>query len=338
MEASARAVRLAVVMLVGCAALLTAMLLSHRYLHSVAAVASNGFDGSDQKAKGLAPAGLVAGARALQQRRARIIFFAGLEGSGHHFLEAVYRKLSQNKTLRLQKLSVPGFRCSRIPVWDAKRFELIKKGWSKLSPDVLYTLPQQMSYPYCGLKHHDWRRDKLHPDIDFFGRAADAAGADLHVIFLFRPLAASLLAGCVHRHFEGCTPYAETLVKNADFLAKGLAAIGAERYHCFKYGDVGSMSRAVDLAYGPTMSARPTIKQIFREKRPSARQEAKKRVGDVWFKRMSSADHTFIEMCAHGRTLSSGGLMEMMLGGSNWAPSAAGVGARTAETLGSRGP
>mmetsp|Transcript_65446 Transcript_65446/g.168448 ORF Transcript_65446/g.168448 Transcript_65446/m.168448 type:complete len:223 (+) Transcript_65446:2-670(+) len=139
----------------------------------------------------------------------------------------------------------------------------------------VYTLPAMLSYPHCGTGHHELRRDVLFPHTDIIAKAAKQSNVDFHVIYLYRPIVDCLIADCVHRHWERCVPYTETLVANARHLTEQMARMEQGRIHCFKYGDVGSMTSAIDAAYGPSMHSSGTVSMTFRSKNSTTTLEDK---------------------------------------------------------------
>jgi len=205
----------------------------------------------------------------------RVLFFAGLEGSGHHFLEAMYKGLLLKSRSNNGYRSVSFRHCKCKQDWDIRRcypdvvrsFEEIN-GSSNL---VHWTLPQQMSYPMCGGGDLGKRRGERMPHIDWFARASVATGLDFHVILLYRPVLSSLFAGCRHRKFNpDCTSYATTLHVNALMLVEQLKLAIRERtvrwsnIHCLRYGNYSSMVSAIDRAYRTSSSS--WISQNFRQK------------------------------------------------------------------------
>merc|ERR1740121_221521 len=99
-----------------------------------------------------------------------------------------------------------------------------------------------MSYPHGTARGHAARVEIMHPNLPFIARAAEEAGTDLQVLFLYRPVQEALVSGCFHRSIEkrlengDCELYVETLVSNAAILLRHLKSIGGAQVHCFRYG------------------------------------------------------------------------------------------------------
>jgi len=221
-------------------------------------------------ATGQAPAPALTSAQ-----RGRLIFVAGLEGSGHHLLQDLCDKLEAHFPVKSfgspddfhKSQVIPGIGCRGIS-YDAKHYVVLRQKMQELNPQYVHMLPRMMSYPSCGgSRGYLARRDFMHPHMGFFARAADEAGFDLHVLFLYRPIKECLRAGCLHRLFEDgdCEKYAHILVSNAGILLRQLKGMGGSRVHCFRYdSDLASKIAAVDDAFGPRMNSSSDLHDVFK--------------------------------------------------------------------------
>merc|ERR1740129_2289686 len=102
----------------------------------------------------------------------------------------------------------------------------------------------------------------------------------------------------MHRWFETCKPYAETLVSNAGYLVQHLNAVGLHRAYCFSFGDIDSMTSALDAVYGPGMNSSEEVKGTFHPGStggPIAAGEAwwtQWRLGDEAIQQLNAADES----------------------------------------------
>jgi len=210
-------------------------------------------------------------------RSVRLVFVAGLEGSGHHLLEAVSDRLAEHFPIHLWKEIdeyhhsgiVPGIGCHSV-AYNASTYAQLLQKFREMDPHYAHMMPRMLSYPHCGMSRgHFARRDFMHPHLRFFDNAAKEAGVDLHVLFLYRPLSDALVAGCVHRLFEhgDCEAYADTLTSNAGILLRQLKRVGGARVHCFRYGgEAEGMAAALDAALGPGMHSYADLSDIYEVK------------------------------------------------------------------------
>lgn len=242
------------------------------------------------------------------KRKAVVIFYAGLEGAGHHFLKKMEPKLQSKVRMGYignGRSILPGLDCDE-PGYNSTNFVKLRKVFANLDPGVVYLMPHLLSYPHCGMNidhMHEFRRDVLHPDAGFMAQAADEAGVEFRVLFLHRPIMKSLVAGCIHRPFEKCEPYVETLVSNADYLVQNLNTVGLHRAHCFSFGDIDSMASALDAVYGPGLTSREEVEGTFRS--GSAHGEAadrevsrmEHRLGHAAMQRLRAADENLNHIC-----------------------------------------
>jgi len=182
----------------------------------------------------------------------KLLFFAGLEGSGHHLMDSVIKRV---KGEQIVKHKYDGFGKSKwnCGEWHHEGKEEVVREWKELKPG-LHILPWFMSYPMCGAGNHDGRAHKFHPRIDWMKEAADEAGIKLHIIYLYRHVPDCLAADCIHRAgnftMENCSSQTETLFHNAAELVKQLQTISKSDYSCFRYGDMDSMRSVIQENFG----------------------------------------------------------------------------------------
>lgn len=179
---------------------------------------------------------------------AQLVFFAGLEGSGHHFLEELLREESVDYA---SAPLPPQWNCGST--WNRQHYSDAVGRFRSRGSGTVHVLPQQMSYPMCCLSNKTGRMHTCHPRTDWLAEAAQEAGADLQVILLQRSLADSLAASCLHRHFEPCANQTETLISNAKILAGHMKSLRPEQISCHRYGELESMKTAVQEAFGGTV-------------------------------------------------------------------------------------
>jgi len=200
-------------------------------------------------------------------QRARLVFVAGLEGSGHHLLTALSSELQKHFPVSLwdKGTFIRGISCHELD-YDADHQTKLVHKFQELDPSYVHVLPTVLSYPHCGIRRgHIARRDAFHVHLGFIAKAAEEAGADLHVLFLHRPIMESLVADCIHRQFESCEPQSQTLISNADIMLRQLKMMGGARVHCFRYtSDLESMAAAVDAAFGPGMNSYNDLRNVYK--------------------------------------------------------------------------
>jgi len=179
-----------------------------------------------------------------------VVFVAGLEGSGHHLLEALWRVLFDATAFHFRELGMP-------PQWHCGMKWDQGKGWLDMvrSFDALdarftYLLPAKASYP-CGSGNHTSRRDDFFPHVDWVSQVAFDTGTDLRVLLLYRPIEQILAADCLHRRFENsCALAAETIGANARRLVDQVTAMrqahGGPIVKCMVYGDLPQMISSIE--------------------------------------------------------------------------------------------
>lgn len=180
----------------------------------------------------------------LKSKKAKVIFFAGVEGSGHHLLEAMMPHINYTQT---------GFESSSWTCggeWKETGIQDFTRHLESLNPNVLYVLPQQYSYPMCMVGGHVGRMTYDCPRVDWMQEAAHAAGVDLHVIQLHRDLGDCLSADCTHRNFEPCAEQADTLLAMGSKMKDQLIQLQPEERSCFRYGNDEEMAREIVTVFG----------------------------------------------------------------------------------------
>jgi hypothetical protein len=192
--------------------------------------------------------------------RPSLLFVAGLEGTGHHFFDTVFRKA---------KLSFAKYATTLKGSWSQFGMMRSGKSWSredldenvkyltelaKLNPGKLLYLyfAASSSYPNGQGTHHD-RLANRQPDMVLLKEACDRAGVDLKVIVNVRQDADTLVATCKHRHdLERCENQSETLRANTDVmisqvstLVTNASARGQASVKCARYGNLLELGEAL---------------------------------------------------------------------------------------------
>lgn len=233
---------------------------------------------------------------------------AGLEGSGHHFLEALWTKLQGTAGFNVLDAPLPVF-------WGCQSEWIKKSGYMEMvgtfqsqRKGAVYMLPSQYSYP-CGKASHEDRRDRFYPHINWISEAASDTSTDFRVIFLYRPMKEVLAADCLHRRMESsCVLQAETLVQNAAHLTAQIDAVRKEGHHgvqCMVYGDLPEMIGSVEKALGIDLDLDETIREIWR---PSDVDDPEVMYPEWWPKvarTLWKADAQLLESCNAGSRIST---------------------------------
>lgn len=175
----------------------------------------------------------------------KIIFFAGVEGSGHHLLESI------TPHIRICPLNfAPGtWGCGGE--WQRTGFEIFVSQLKQLEGSCIHMLPQQMSYPMCEDGGHEGRMTYDYPRLDWIHEAVQQVGGiQLHVVQLYRDMGDCLAADCLHRTFEPCEQQAQTLISNGAKLSGHLKLLDPRDRSCFSYGEPQAMVNAVEETFG----------------------------------------------------------------------------------------
>ena len=199
----------------------------------------------------------------------RVIFTAGLEGAGHHFLMYLWEELRHKAGFDVQDLAMPTpWNCTLGCEWNREPgYSEMVKGFQGLHKGAVHLLDMGFawSYPF-GLSTHENRRDRFHPHMLWISEAASATATDFRVLFLYRPMEELLAADCVHRLFEpSCNLQAETLVNNADHLATQIDAVRARghRVQCMEYGDLPQMIDTLESVLGIDLELGEAMRDIW---------------------------------------------------------------------------
>jgi len=174
--------------------------------------------------------------------RPRVIFSAGLEGSGHHFIRSVMESIPHS-VVRMP----PQWGCSVMgTIWSEDGIPVMQDIFRELHPPTLWVLRDD-SYPCYGTGNMEGRRQHLpfHPRVDWMYQAAAAANIDLHVLYLYRPLDDALAADCIHRHFMSCSEQAAYLNSEGALMLEQLRNIPPNIISCFRYGNLDVMEKTV---------------------------------------------------------------------------------------------
>mmetsp|Transcript_41726 Transcript_41726/g.119750 ORF Transcript_41726/g.119750 Transcript_41726/m.119750 type:complete len:319 (+) Transcript_41726:50-1006(+) len=195
--------------------------------------------------------------------RPSLLFVAGLEGTGHHFFDTVFKRL---KMANLSFISDVGLLKGS---WN--QFGMMRSGrpWSREDLDKNVEFLVQLaneepgkliylyyaatsSYPNGQGTHHD-RLHNRQPDMVLLKEACDRASVDLKVIVMQRPDADTLFATCKHRNdLESCADQFETLRENTDVMVSQIARLAADvsgrgqaSVKCAQYGNLVELGEAL---------------------------------------------------------------------------------------------
>jgi len=185
--------------------------------------------------------------------RPRVIFSAGLEGAGHHFVESVLQWIPHSD-VRLP----PSWGCDKMgTIWSKEGIPVMQDIFRELHPSTLWVLPGY-SYPCHGLGNMEGRRQHLpfHPRVEWMYQAAAAANVDLHVLLIHRPLDDALAADCLHRNFMSCVEQAAYLNAEGAIMLKQLRTIPQNVISCFEYGQLDVMEKALSRHFDVEQAAK----------------------------------------------------------------------------------
>jgi hypothetical protein len=183
----------------------------------------------------------------------RIVFIAGLEGSGHHLWRDIFERCEGTgdcvKSVGLaialwSEHDKSGLFNNYAPTgeYDDAATEGVRSAFQALSSHegLLwvngahsrgYGPTGMMSYPNFG------GPDKInqHPDVWEFAKIAEAVGEDLRILFIGRQARSLLTSTAVHRHFAPYSTEAVILAHNARVLALQLRALDRKFVRCVEY-------------------------------------------------------------------------------------------------------
>lgn len=156
----------------------------------------------------------------------RLVFFAGIEGTGHHFATGAFRLMySNHDDLEQPESCLIGpslyfpFTMSRSSTHYAKARDTLRLELQKLSimekdvhgPGAIVTVqrtsPMQeaMCFSYGELSYPNSNGpDKVlaYPDLQMLAEMAEEEGIDFRIVYLQRPAKDLLLSNVSHRHFH----------------------------------------------------------------------------------------------------------------------------------------
>jgi len=241
--------------------------------------------------------------------RPRVLFFAGLEGTGHHLFQTVFNKLSQETDIVRHGCSMTEFlyrQGSKKSMFETttsenynQAYDAFKASLRDLKNDSesigkAYLLnihvgckkaTGEMSYPNFGGKFKAFQ----HPDVVSIALAAEEAGVDLQVVVLNRDAEKIMVSTTVHRHFGGSRqlnvlePVAYALLQQLQMLEPDYITA------CANFGDP-------DLSYVPRMETvlrLPTLRENMElVMRPSSGQPEKDKYKDLRQRRIMSFNAT----------------------------------------------
>lgn len=228
-----------------------------------------------------------------------VIFLAGLEGSGHHLLEAMLKEINYRPIWfgppRYCQNRLGQIDTDHAQRWskDIEIYEELKTEFRETRPGYVYVLNPRLSYPMCPGPH--WSRmRRQHPRLDLLQKVAAEAGVNLHVLQLHRSLDDCLASDCLHRDFESCQEQAQTLVSNAAILAAQLQDVAPHRRHCFQYGIPEVMENSVRSVFGQQASG--LVDEIFRESPPRHLRDQESGWSE-WVSELEPAQQTLDAIC-----------------------------------------
>eukprot|EP01034_Spumella_vulgaris_P026448 gene26448-33027_t len=195
--------------------------------------------------------------------RSRLLFVAGLEGTGHHAVQAMFKVCNATKICEFDALithhamrfdgkaqSNHGLFGASDAVNNAKDAVVIEEAMRSLvaTPgDHFYFLglgfvpgSGMLSYPNFNGRH----KSLDHPDAYTLALMAESAGLDFRVLVLQRD-AADIIASTAKRGFGGALGAAgepKILIDNAAVLYSQLALLDPAFIHCVQYKTLGNLS------------------------------------------------------------------------------------------------
>lgn len=183
----------------------------------------------------------------------RVVFVAGLEGTGHHFWRDIFEVCTAHgDCVRSPDLATSlwsqndknGLFNNYQPNgdYDAEAVEGVRSALQGLSgTGGLHWVngahrhgtgkTGMMSYPNFGGPEKIYQ----HPDIWELAQIAEDAGEDLRILFLGRQARPLLTSTAVHRHFSPYGTQAVILAHNARVLASQINALDVKFVHCVEY-------------------------------------------------------------------------------------------------------
>lgn len=203
------------------------------------------------------------------------MFPAGLEGSTHHFLKALFPQLQKVAGATVVESDLWPWRPRGYGGWRCRTLWVANKTNVDLLADFLgramgrgknrYAAgPLVFSYPMCG-REDDFGREmrktaRAVPHLEFISEAVQEANGVkkrrennivFHILYLHRNPIRSLLAGCFHRNFTtSCDNYIDTLRNNLQEMFHQFKLVkNSALIHCFRSGNKTSMASALAAVY-----------------------------------------------------------------------------------------
>jgi len=186
----------------------------------------------------------------------RVVFVAGLEGSGHHLWRDMFEQCTHTgdcvgsadlASLLWSQSDKSGVFNHYEPSgdYDDATIQRVRSAFrATSSTEGLLWLngahergigrTGMMSYPNFGGPEKIFQ----HPDVWLLAQIAEDVGEDFRILFLGRRARALLTSTVVHRHFAPYGPEAVILAYNARVLASQLRALDAKFVRCVEYEDM----------------------------------------------------------------------------------------------------
>jgi hypothetical protein len=237
----------------------------------------------------------------------KILFFAGVEGSGHHVLKAFFENIPYCPLPYEPKSWSCGFEWDKAELPQfVNQLRRLDHLHSKQCIHVLYdtSRPEVMqSYPCDGKAQskgdpkvaHQIRTNYAYPRLDWIQEAVQQVpGTRLHVMQLHREMSDCLAASCVRRQFESCDMEAETLAYNGEVLLKHLQKIPPDQRSCFKYGRRESMEMAIKESFGSKYG--DLVAQVYQDHEADKSFESSPE-WDGFVSRMRGVEEPLLKLC-----------------------------------------
>jgi len=201
----------------------------------------------------------------------RLLFVAGLEGSGHHGWNEIFHVcISTEKCFEDRRISRALFRRQNGTSYGVFTAESVGesgrdlvatydglKAFKQVAIDGLYILrgAGELSYPNFGGKH----KSMNHPDVSMLAVLADSIGIDFRIIVLQRS-AAGILASTSRRDF-GEQQEPRILLDNSAALYSQLRALDPKFFNCVEFEQMRNLTSSQQEALASFLH--PSIKPIL---------------------------------------------------------------------------
>jgi len=249
------------------------------------------------------------------QAKKTVVFVAGIEGSGHHFIHAVVDAAIQQQHKKITRVWMPkAWTCGEV--WKESGIDDMAEKLQALPDGEAYILEDIRSYPECGVfkgyVEHEERLNLYHPHLPWIKQAVEKAGGQLRVIFLYRDMEDCLAANCLHRTIDfDCHSEAEVLKKNSVFLASDIYHMNAGDVSCFEYGKMDTMIASLKAAFGESIMTDQLVKHVWQD---AQRGEDNRLNVDKWYTTVDSIKEgagALKGLCKQYRQLSLRGLARL---------------------------